>query len=354
MSKKILILAASGRYLQTHRAGLIHEVVKQGYSLTLVGPDVGDFFSYPFEIVNFSRANLNPFKEIRTLWKLVRLYRKYKPDIVHHVGFKPALVGGVAAWLCRAPKVIHAVSGLGLAIERPFVTKLIRLIMRFFWKKSIVFVQNELDEAFVQGLCKEVVSFPGSGVNLQYFSPPETEPTKPPFVLTLASRLLWSKGIGWFVEAVKILKQKGLPVEGWLAGPLDNVNPDAINEGQLEEWKKDIHYWGALNDTADLYRQSHVVILPTRYREGVPKALIEAAACGRPIITMDRPGCNQVLIPGVNGFFVNTVDEIVESVEKLYSDDSLRLSMARQSRLHAENTFDEQNIIKRTLDIYNA
>lgn len=350
---RVLLLAASGRYVHTHRAHLVHSLRQAGHEVIVVAPGADQYFDAPCDEVAMNRVNINPLKEVTTLWRLIQLYRRYKPDVVHHVGLKPALLGSVAAWFCRVPRVVHAVSGLGAALDAGLVRMIIRIVMRLFWKRSTALVQNEVDELFVQGLARYIIKLPGAGVDLQAFTPPTSEPNMPPFVITLASRLLWNKGVGLFVEAVRQLKAEGLAIEGWLIGGVDDVNPQAIPLGQLNAWADTITWLGQRDDVAELYKKSHIVVLPTLYREGVPKALIEAAACGRPILTTNRPGCNQVVMDGVNGFFVATVDDIVQRVRQLHCDHVLREKMGCASRAHAEQTFDERNVSRLTLEAYH-
>lgn len=351
--KKILLLAASGRYVHTHRAHLVHAARAKGYNLVVVAPGAEKYFAPPCDSISIDRANTNPLKEIATIWNLVKLYRHNKPDIVHHVGLKPALLGSVAAWLCRVPRVVHAVSGFGAALDQGLIRIIIRTVMWFFWRKSTVLVQNEVDESFVRGLAQRTIRLPGSGVNLQTFTPPAHDPPDNPLIITLASRLLWNKGVGLFVEAIKQLRAEGLSVEGWLVGGIDAVNPQAIPLEQLKAWESSITWWGERDDIAQLYQKSHIVVLPTTYREGVPKALIEAAACGRPILTTNRPGCNQVVMDGVNGFFVENVEDIKHRIRQLHQNPELRTQMGEASRIHAEKTFDEQKITQIIFDLYD-
>lgn len=349
---KILLLAASGRYVYTHRAHLVRTARKLGHTFIVVAPEAEKYFPPPCDNITLNRTNINPLKEISTIWNLVALYRQHKPDVVHHVGLKPALIGSIAAWICRVPRVVHAVSGLGAAWDRRLIRGTIRLMMRLLWRESTVLVQNEVDEAFIQGTAQRIIKLPGAGVDLKAFTPPDCEPKPTPFIITLASRMLWTKGVGIFVEAVQQLRQQGLPIEGWLVGGVDTVNPQAITRQQLNEWRHIVTWLDERDDIAQIYQQTHVVVLPTFYREGVPKALIEAAACGRPILTTNRPGCNQVVTDGENGFFVESTDDVVRRIRQLYKDPQLRAWMGAAGRKHAEKTFDERNVTHATLAAY--
>lgn len=346
-------MSASGRYVYTHRAHLVKAARDLGHTVIVVAPGAEQYFTPPHDNLVLDRANTNPLKELSTLWRIILLYRRYQPDIVHHVGLKPSLLGGLAAYVCRVPRVIHAVSGVGAALDHGIICFVIRFVMRLFWRNAIVLVQNEVDEAFVQGFAKRIIRLPGAGVDLQTFCPSDHKSTSPSFVVTLASRMLWTKGVGLFVEAVRQLKEQGIPVEGWLVGGVDGVNPHAIPEEQLKQWGDTVTWLGERDDVASLYQKSHVVVLPTSYREGVPKALIEAAACGCPILTTNRPGCNQVVMDGKNGFFVESVDDIVVRIRQLYENSSLRESMGEASREHAKKTFDERYVTQTTIEVYN-
>lgn len=349
--KTLLYVAANARYLNTHRRRLIEAASKQ-YRVVIIAPDAKDYFDLPNHVIHINRMNMNPLKEIATLWNLFQIYRQEKPDIVHHIGLKPALLGDIVAKLCSIKTVVHSVSGLGKAFDFALTRFVIRFIMRLFWRHSTVIVQNSYDENIMTMPFVRVVRTAGAGVDLGEFTPPNVEPANKPFVVTLAARLLMSKGIDTFVEAIRRLKSEGLFIEGHLVGGIDPDHPDRVTLNQLESWVHIITWLGQHDDMVSIYQKSHVVVLPTRYREGIPKVLIEAAACGRPLISTHQPGCDEIVRHGVNGFLISSVDELVDCIRELYANLDLRIQMGQASRLHAEKNFDDRDVIQTTLELY--
>jgi glycosyltransferase involved in cell wall biosynthesis len=202
---------------------------------------------------------------------------------------------------------------------------------------------------------ERIVTIPGSGVDIDRFSPAQEPPGKPR--VTLVSRMLWSKGVGDFVEAVEILRGRGVDFDAVLVGDPDSENPQAIPVETLRSWdNRGIVDWtGHAADVADWWARSHVAVLPS-HREGLPKTLLEAAACGRPIVTTDVPGCREVVEHGRNGLLVpaSNAAALADAIEALVTDERRRLEMGRISRGIAVNRFSESVVIAKVLDLYRS
>ncbi len=196
----------------------------------------------------------------------------------------------------------------------------------------------------------------GSGVDTEEYSQ-QPESNSVPVVL-LASRLLWDKGIGEFVEAASVLKKEGIRVRFVLAGEGDDENPGSISNSQLNTWQDqgDVELWGRRSDMPTVFAKSHIVCLPTNYGEGVPKVLIEAASCGRPIVTTDTPGCREIVKDGVNGILVPTkdVDALVRAIRTLLNSPDLRSRMGHEGRLLVKRKFSLSKVVSETLAVYES
>jgi glycosyltransferase involved in cell wall biosynthesis len=195
----------------------------------------------------------------------------------------------------------------------------------------------------------------GAGIDLQTFRPAEGEPALP-VKAVMASRLLWSKGIGDLVEAARFLRQQAVPLEIQVAGEPDLQNPDSIAADLFQKWKEEgiVTWLGSCRDMAAVYARAHIAVLPSYYREGIPKALLEAAACGKPIVTTDAPGCRDVVVPGKNGFLVPPKDPIAlaDALKTLALSSDLRQEMGQLSRQKAEDEFGDKKIIEQTMALY--
>jgi len=367
MGNKILYLVANDRYFCSHRLSLALAAKKQGFDVTVVAPALGDHeriikAGLRFIPLPFQRGGMNPFHEVKTIYQIWKLYRQIRPDIVHHVAIKPVLYGTIAAYFARVPRVINAVSGLGhiFAADSWLKTPL-KIIMRFLLnlKTVRVIVQNPEDFEEIKALTQKdnIHLILGAGVNLKEFAPREEQPA-PPFKIIHVSRLLWTKGIKELVQAGQILKGQGQNVCIQIVGEPDLENPAAIPVQVLQKWQKEgaIEWLGHRTDIANLYRQSHIAVLASYYREGIPKSLLEAASCGKPIITCDMPGCRIIVRDGENGYLVPPQDSeaLAKAILRLIQNPELRTKMAHASRHHAESQFGEDKIHQETIELYGS
>ena len=367
--KKLLMVVNNPAFFLSHRLNIAKEAKSEGYHVTIAtmdGPAVETIKAHGFEHVVFPmlRSGMNPLKELKTVFALCKIFNQIKPDVVHLVTIKPVLYGGIAARVMRVPAVVYAISGMGFLftkVRSKFdpVNLITRLLYRFSLAhtNARVIVQNTTDKALLQEMTslkdEQLVLIRGSGADLkqyQYLAEPEC----PPFVITMAARLLKDKGVYEFVEAARLAKKNGRNDMLWqLAGSPDPGNPASIREGELVEWAEDIRYLAEVDDIAQLYSQSHIVALPS-YREGLPKSLVEAAACGRAVVTTNAPGCKDAIEPGVTGLLVDVCDakSLFEAVKRLVDDAELRQSMGRAGHQLAQEEFDEKLIAKMQVALY--
>ena len=315
--------------------------------------------------LQLTRSGTHPLELLRVFRDLVRLFDRVRPAVVHLVALKPVLLGGMAARLRRLSRVVLAVPGRGSVFSSRGVLPALRrwMAMRMYALayrsgRSRVIVQNAEDrDYFVQRRVfahADVRLIRGSGVNTAEFLP-EPEPSGPVTVV-LASRMLREKGVGDFVAAASALRKSGVAARFVLVGDPDPGNPHSHSREELEEWAAQgaVEWWGFRADMQRVFAQSHVVCLPTYYGEGVPKVLIEAAACARPIVTTNMPGCRDIVHDGHNGLLVAPRDQraLAAALQRLIGDVQLRREMGQRGRTRAESEFDLNAVIGQTLAIY--
>lgn len=366
---KILFLITEDWYFCSHRLPIACAARDAGYEV-IVATHVQD---HGIQIINeglrlipirMRRGNRNPFRELQALIELIRIYQSEQPDLVHHVAMKPILYGTLAARLNKIPAAIIAFAGLGyLFISSQWQARMLRSILKPIFKwilnfpNSRIIIQNPDD---IQLLCKAgiireecIVSIRGSGVDMSTFkSSPELLGT--PRVI-MASRMLWDKGVGEFVEAALLLKKKDVQALFFLVGKTDPDNPSSISLEQIKAWEKEgaIQWLGHHEDMARILSGAHIVCLPS-YREGLPKVLLEAAACGRPIVTTDVPGCREIVRHEENGLLVppRNAQALAEALKELIANAQLRQAMGRRGRELAEKEFSVDRVVSETLDLY--
>lgn len=366
---KLLYVVNDGPFFLSHRLPLALAAREAGYEVHVATPpgaaaaeiQAQGLAYHPITLV---RSGTRPVQEIASFLDLLRLYRRLRPGIVHHVTIKPTLYGGVAARLAGVPAVVSAVTGLGYlfvsrnaktVLLRRSVTSAYRLALRH--PRSRVIFQNPDDLAFFEERRlirpRQAVLIRGSGVDMAAFAP-GAAPAGPPVVL-LAARMLWDKGVGEFMEAARTLRGKGVAARFALAGDTDPANPAAVPPSRLEAWRASglVEWWGHRTDMAEAFNGAHVVCLPS-YREGLPKVLIEAAACGRPLVTTDAPGCREIVQHGVNGLLVPVGDAaaLAAALQRLIDDPALRQRMGEAGRELAAKEFSLDKVIGETLTVY--
>ena len=372
LNKTILFFVSEDWYFCSHRLPIARSAKQAGYDVIVTTRvtnhreiiEKEGFRLIPLKMV---RHSYNLFSELRSLAEILRVFHSESPHIVHNVAAKPVIYGTIAVLFNKKIRIINALPGLGYVFSsKEIKARVIRPLMTFLYKilfrlsKSYNIVQNSSDMDFQINTLKvdknRVFLIKGSGVNIEKFHYSSPQPSKI-FVFSLVSRMLRDKGIYEFVEASRILKKKGINFTANLVGSSDNENPASISLEQLSEWNtEDIVNWlGHCDDIPKIWRNSHIAVLPS-YREGLPMSLLEAAACGKPIITTDVPGCRDVVINGENGLLVdvrnpnslaNAMFDIItkgkEHIEK----------MGLKSRKLVENEFSMNIIMQKTLNLYN-
>ena len=315
--------------------------------------------------IPLTRKSLNPVTEFFLLIYIFRVYRKFQPDIVHQIGAKPILYGTVAAYFAGVRVIVNAPIGMGFIFSSDiFLARLLRPFVKLAYKFSInpksskvIFENHEDCDLFINwGAVRhqDAVIIPGAGVDLNIFRPFARTNDIP--TILLMARMLVDKGINEFVSAARLLRSKGIQARFLLAGSPDPGNPTSISMESLEGWHLEgcIEYLGWQENVAELLMTADVVCLPS-YREGLPKSLIEACACGLPIVTTDTVGCREVVSDGENGFLVpvKSVEPLADTLEKLIKDPSLRRRMGALGRIRAERLYDTQKISSSTLEVYS-
>ncbi len=312
-------------------------------------------------------SGMNPLLELLGFLQLIGFLLRYRPQVVHCASPKGVLYGGFAARVCRAPGVVLAISGMGYAFTqgaqdsatRRWIRRIYGFLVRFAFghPNGRVIVQNEDDRAalHVSGVVKpeRVTLIPGSGVDLTLFASSK-QSLKERMVL-LPARMLEDKGVREFVAAARKLKQL---VPDWrfvLAGAAGYDNPTAITRGELEQWQAEgvVEWLGHVEDMVPLFNSAAIVCLPS-YREGMPKALLEAAAAGCAVVTTDTTGCREAIEPDVTGDLVpvRDADALATSLLVLIKDEARRLSYSEKGRQRAVDRFSVDSVVQQTVGIY--
>jgi glycosyltransferase involved in cell wall biosynthesis len=369
VSKKILYFVTEDWYFCSHRLPLAVAAREAGYEVAVATRvrehgaqiEAAGLRLIPLEL---SRGGRNPLTEWLTVWRLYRVLRREKPDLLHNVALKPVLYGTMAARLAGVPRVVNALAGLGHIFADAGRAGLLRFGVKraFRWlldgETSRVIVQNPDDLRLLVSAGalnpERAVLIRGSGVDLARFRPgPEPEGVP---VVVLAARLLWDKGVGEFVAAAEQLKSEELEARFVLVGEADEENHSAIPVRQLEAWKASgaVEWWGKRTDMPAVFAECHVVCLPSYYGEGVPKVLLEAAAAGKPIVTTDMPGCREAVRDGENGLLVPARDvaALAAALKRLLADPEARKRLGQRGREIAEAEFGVERVIEGTLAIY--
>jgi glycosyltransferase involved in cell wall biosynthesis len=365
---KILLFANTDWYLYNFRLSLAKNLREQGYEVILVSPP-GDFQEllqrdgFPWIPFELSRQSINPFGELVAIWRLILLYHRIRPDIVHHFTIKPVIYGSIAAHLTGITGIINSITGLGhLFINTDRATRLLRAIASRLYRMNlydtqVIFENPEDRDIFIQRhliQAEQAHLILGTGVDVEKYRPTDKSNDKP--VVLFSSRMLVTKGLLEYVEAARALRHKGLIARFALAGRTDPGNPASISDEQIEAWKQSetLEWWGWQEDMPAALARADIFCLPS-YREGVPNALLEAAACGLSIVTTDVPGCRDVVTNGVNGWLVpvRNAEALANALETLITNPELRRRMGNAGREIAMNQFSMAKVNRETLAVYN-
>jgi len=306
--------------------------------------------------IDFSRRGLNPIIEIRTAWRLRHIVQKFAPDVIHNIALKPVVVGTLGERLAGHKKIVNAPVGMGyLFSSQDRRATMLRPIFLFILRRFLNpdDYSSLIDQKMVRTDSLTLIKGAGVDTKLFAFIPEPAEP----LVVTIVARMLQDKGISEFVEAAALIRKSRPDTIFQLIGMPDEGNPTSFSLKQIEDWVRSgaVKWLGHQDNIAEHIAKSHIICLPS-YREGLPKSLIEAVACGRPVVTTDVPGCREVVSHGVNGFLVQPRDShaLAEALMNLISDSSLRERMGRLGRERAENEFSSEIIIGQTLRVYES
>ncbi len=366
---KVCFVLNSPDYFISHRLPIAIALLEKGYEVHVVAsgdcPTSMIDYGIKYHPIHISRKGMNPFSELSIIVSLYRLFRTVRPDIVHLVTIKPCLYGGIAARLAQVPAVVSAVAGLGIVFSTSnFKYKVLRLLLyplfyqAFSHTNQKVIFQNTDDRDL---LIKWGVVTPsksllvrGAGVDLSSYTF-VPEPNGVP-VISFAARLLKDKGVQEFVEASKLLQERGVKAEFWLIGSTDPGNSNTVTNEQLLDWEMAglVKCLGYRKDVHHLFSKSNIVSLPSYYGEGLPKVLVEAAACGRAVITTDHPGCRDAIESNISGLLVpvRCASALADAIECLIENDVLRKGMGQEGRLLAEREFSIDHIVAIHIDVY--
>lgn len=367
---KLLFVVTEDWYFCSHRLPLAKEAIKQGFEVAIATrvAEHGEMIEaagikiYPWHVI---RGSTNLWHEFVALMSLLKIYLSFRPTLVHQVALKSVLYGGFITMLVGPNKVVNAIGGMGSVFnEGKYSIKWLQfaILSIFKWlisgEHKVLILQNPDDRELLIRYAdlnpKLITLIRGAGVNVDQFDVVPEPQTDVPMII-LPARMLWDKGVGEFVEAAKQLKAEGITARFVLVGGTDEANPSRIPLEQLTAWVETgaVEWLGLRNDMPDLIKQSNIVCLPS-YREGLPKALLEAAASGRAIVTTDVPGCREVVRDSENGLLVPASDAIAlaKALKMLIENPDIRAEMGAIGRQMVLNEFSEQVVVESTMSIY--
>jgi glycosyltransferase involved in cell wall biosynthesis len=372
---KFILFANTDWYLYNFRLSTARALQARGVDVVMVSPpgDFGPRFAQHgvrWVPLRMQRASLNPLREAGTLAGLVALLREERPDLLHSFTLKCAVYGALAARAAKVPAYVNAVTGLGYVfasdrmkarVLRPMVSALMRVALGS--KRSRVILQNPDDALAFQSLRlappQHIRLIRSSGVDIARFNADGRDARSDGALrVLLAARLLKEKGVHEFAEASARLRAEGRDIRFLLAGMPDEGNPSSVTREQVEHWQAQglVRWLGHVDDMPALLRDVDVMALPSYYREGVPKSLIEAAACSIAIVTTDLPGCREVVTrDGHDGLHVvpRSAESLARVLARLDDDRALLRLLGARAREKALADFDERVVIRRTCEVYD-
>lgn len=369
MAARIALVANTAWYVFNFRSALIQSLLQEGYEIDVIAPY--DSYAEKFKEwgiqyfpIKMNNKGTNPIEDLSLTQRFYRYFKRERPDAILAYTIKPNIYASIAARMFKIP-VINNISGLGtLFIEQNLITKLATAMYKFALRRSAtVFFQNDDDlAAFLNAKLANpsvVERIPGSGVDTERFQPSETRRTSSEFVFLLLARMLWQKGVGEYIKAARDLKSRYPKIRFQLLGFLDVANRSAISSAQMKEWTEEgvVEYLGVRDDVVEPLRAADCVVLPSYYREGVPRSLLEAASVGKPIITTRTIGCQDVVDDGANGFLCEPRDaeDLANKMEQMISlSENERLEMGGRGREKMIREFDERIVIDRYLAAVRA
>jgi glycosyltransferase involved in cell wall biosynthesis len=367
--KKLIYFISEDWYFCSHRLSLSIAAKNHDYDVSVISRftkhrDIIERSGIKAIPISLSRLGMNPLKELVVFLNILKIYIRERPDIVHHVAIKPVLYGSIAALIVGRIHVINAMAGMGYIFStEKKATKFLRFFIKNAFKLILsrlnfdLILQNPDDVKFFEKnkIVKKnkITLIRGSGVDLYKYFPVKKNINTP--VVLLASRLIWDKGIGDFVQAATLLKGS-VDARFVIVGEVDQENPTAIPLDCINDWHRSgvIEWWGYQSDMHKIFTLSHIACLPSYYGEGVPKFLIEAASSGLPIVATDWPGCREIVENGKNGFLVPIKNPqiLALKLKEMIENPDIWDQMGLKGREKVEREFTLENVINETLKLY--
>jgi glycosyltransferase involved in cell wall biosynthesis len=370
MARRILYVVTEDWYFLSHRLPMARAASQAGYEVHVAtrlkdGRAAIEGEGFVPHALSWSRGSLSLWGSLAAIAELRRLIRQVEPDLLHNISLKPVLLGSAASLGRSELAVVNSLTGLGtLFIGEAKVSGLARKAVRFALSRllrrrlSRTVVQNPDDRAFVLelGVSPETVALvPGSGVDTSAFTPLPEPP--PPVTAAYVGRMLADKGVLTLIEAFSRLDKEGSPLQLLLAGDCDRENPGSLAPEQLREFASlyGIHWLGHVADIREVWASAHFAVLASR-REGLPKSLLEAAACGRPALATDAPGCREIAIEGETALTVPVDDpaSLADAMAKLAGDPDMRRRFGANARALVERKFSAEAIGRETVALYDS
>ena len=368
--KRLLFIVNVDWFFVSHRLQIALEAIKQGYEVHIATTIINklEFLESNGMIVhplNLHRSRSGVGTIISEFVEIYSIIRLVAPDIIHLVTIKPVLFGGIAARLAGVSAVVSAVSGLGFVyVDKGLVAIVRRLAISLLYRLALrhpnqrIIFQNVDDQSQLTQLVKNSpdnsLLIHGSGVELSHYVQKPLPDGLP--VVLLASRLIADKGVREFVAAAELINCSTIHARFVLVGDIDLLNPTSIQQKELDQWKINsvVELWGYCDNMAEVLASATIIVLPSSYGEGLPKILIEAAACGRAAITTDVPGCRDAIEDGVTGVLVplGDAEALAIAISSLLDDPLRCLKMGQAGRRRAEKMFDDRQVVGEHMRIY--
>jgi len=372
MGRKIILVSRCSWTLYNFRSGLMRELKRRG-DIVIGGGAGGDGFEIninelgvPFMSLPIDKKGINPLADLRLISSLFWWYRRERPEIVHHFTIKPVIYGSIAARLANVPRIINTVTGLGYVFTADKIGWLRQIVERLYRislsRADFTFFLNQDDFRVLseRGLVnpEKAGVLPGEGVDCDFFSSSHLVGSQsgdtPTFIMV--SRLLRDKGVYEFVDAARLVRKAYANSAFWLLGRRDERNPSVVAKEDLERWQSEgiVEWLGEVEDVRPIVAKADVVVLPSFYREGVPRSLLEAAAMEKAVITTDAVGCREAVEHGRTGLLVPIKDAtaLANAMKKMLENPDMRSRMGREGRRRVKEQFDEKIVLEKILEVY--
>jgi len=384
--RKVVLVSNTDFSLYNFRMGLIRALLAEGYQVHIVCPD-GEYIEVlvkqgvEHHTLIIDRKGTNPVNELKTVWQLYRIFRKERFDVVHGFTIKPNIYGDIAAKMAGVPAVINTVTGLGYVFtgngeKRRLLRILVVALYKFAFKfaSRVIFLNDDDFELFRRygiGDSGRGIVIRSEGIDSDRYSVSNVRRDKldevlnelglsedcGQLVVTMIARLIWDKGVREFVEASRLVKSKHANVLFLLVGQIDEGNPAAVPEEYVTGVEREglVRYLGRREDIPEILSISDIVTLPSYYREGIPRVLLEAMSMCKPVITTNSVGCKEVVMEGKNGYLVQPKDHmaLASAIETLIIDEQLRIKMGEYGRHKVLREFEESGVVERIVRIYD-